>query len=234
MPRLTLMLDRNPIQVYELDRAVITIGRAQGVDILIDNVAVSRRQAEIRREGEGWIVRDLGSANGTFLNGERLTEERPLAPGDEISFGKFSLFFERVPAVPPSARPAAAPPRAAPRAGVEGTLHMSAEEVDRLQRAAAQKRQAHLQWEVPGARGTHVLEAGGALIGRSELCDLRLPAGPKHHLLILRTAHGFEARNTSWWHTMRVNGRAGARARLTSGDVIELGPIRLTFMDEVR
>ena len=66
------------------------------MDIVIDTVSVSRRQARIEMTASGqWVVEDLNSANGTFVNGQRLTSPRPLARGDEISFGKFSLFFDR-------------------------------------------------------------------------------------------------------------------------------------------
>src|SRR5262245_42273309 len=95
MPKLTLVLDRKPVQVYDIDQPVIRIGRGESMDVLIDNVSVSRRQAEIREENGAWTVRDLGSSNGTFINGQRLTADHRLRPGDEISFGKFSLFFER-------------------------------------------------------------------------------------------------------------------------------------------
>jgi len=239
MPKLTLVLDRKPVQVYDLEQPVIRVGRAEGMDILIDNVSVSRRQAEFRREGPGWIVRDLGSANGTFVNGERLAADRPLQPGDEISFGKFSLFFERVLTEPvaaaaPPARETAPPRRPAPTQA-DGTLHLDAAEVERLHRAATRKRQAQIQWEVGGERGTHYIEGGGVLVGRTALCDVQVPAGgPKQHLLILRRGEGFEVRNVAWWNRMKVNGRTTARAVLKNGDTIDVGKLRLKFMDEVR
>ncbi len=230
MPKLTLVLDRKPVQVYELDQSVIRVGRGESMDIVIDNVSVSRRQAEIREENGAWRVRDLGSSNGTFVNGTRLTADHALRPGDEISFGKFSLFFERV------FSEAVTEPQTA-RAGSEvgGTLQLRPEEVERLQRAAALKRQAQVQWEAGGERGTQYLEGGGVLVGRSALCDVRVPGGaPRHHLLILRRPDGFEARNLAWWRRMRVNGQVARRAPLKGGDLIELGGLRLTFMDEVR
>src|SRR3989304_3452977 len=81
MPKLTLMLDRKTVQVYDLDRPVIRVGRVPEMDIVIDNVSVSRRQAEIQQEGEGWVVRDIGSSNGTFATAERLSggQARPPA-----------------------------------------------------------------------------------------------------------------------------------------------------------
>jgi predicted component of type VI protein secretion system len=234
MPRLTLMLDRKTVQVYDLDAPVIRVGRVPEMDIVIDNVSVSRRQAEIQQQGEGWVVRDIGSSNGTFVNGERLTGDRPLRPGDEIAIGKYSLFFERVPSG--AAPAAAAPGRLTPAAQGDATMYLKPDEVEQLQRSVAQKRQAHLVWEAGDRRGTHYLprEAASVLIGTSERCDLRVPRGPKQHVLVARASQGFEVRNLSFWRRMRVRGQVTKRARLASGDVIEIGGLRLTFMDEVR
>src|ERR687887_1950527 len=96
MPTLTLVSERTPLRAYELDRLVINIGRGDDMDLVIDNPSVSRKQAQLRFEPDGrWIVCDLDSANGTFLNGRRLTGPAPLTRGDEISFGKFSVLFDR-------------------------------------------------------------------------------------------------------------------------------------------
>ena len=232
MPKLTLVLDRKPVQVYELSQSVIRIGRGESMDVVIDNVSVSRRHAEIREESGAWRLRDLGSSNGTFLNGQRLTADQPLKPGDEISFGKFSILFERVLAesVPVAETPAA--PRAVAEIG--GTLHMRPEEVERMHRASALRRSAQLQWQAAGQQGTFYLEGAGALIGRTELCDLRVPAGPRQHLLVLRGPSGFEVRNLARFRRMRVGGEVRARASLKSGDTVEIAGLRLTFMDEVR
>jgi FHA domain len=231
MPKLTLVLDRKPVQVFDLNQPVIRIGRGESMDVLIDNVSVSRRQAEIRDEGGKWVVRDLGSANGTFVNGERLTGDRPLRTGDEISFGKFSLFFDKVFAEAMSVDAGAV------RGGAEvgGTLHLSPDELARVQRAAALKRQAQIQWETAGQRGTQYLEGGVALVGRTDLCDVRVPSGgPRQHLLLSRRADGFEVRNLALLRRMRVNGQVTRRASLKSGDVVEMAGLRLTFMGEVR
>jgi hypothetical protein len=232
MPKLTLVLDRKAVQVYDINQSVIRIGRGESMDVVIDNVSVSRRQAEIREEGGSWTLRDLGSSNGTFLNGQRVTADQALRAGDEITLGKFSLFFERE-----FTEPIATTDFGAGRAGgpAPGTLLLRPEEVERMQRAAAQKRRAQLQWAAGGQQGTYYLEGAGALIGRTELCDLRVPAGgPRQHLLVLRTASGFEVRNLARWRRMRVGGQVSKRAPLKSGDTVEISGLRLTFMDEVR
>lgn len=235
MPTLTLVSERTPLHSYDVNSLEVNIGRGDDMDIVIDNVSVSRRQARIRMEQEKgqWIVEDLGSANGTFLNGQRLSSPQPLTRGDEISFGKFSLFFDR-PLKEPLQQRSVEPKPDLLRPSE--TFHMDRKDVERLQKAVALKRRAHLRWEAGGKQDTFYLERlerSAVLIGRSTLCDLRVPAGPKHHLLVIRNRTGFEVRNLSSWYRMRVNGEAMTQAPLKGGDVIRMRRLQLTFFDEI-
>ena len=85
----------NSAKEYELTRAEIIIGRDPNVDLTIPSPAVSRRHARLIRQGEGYLLEDLGSSNGTFLNGVRLSEQRALKSGDQIRLGQaITLLFE--------------------------------------------------------------------------------------------------------------------------------------------
>jgi len=75
-----------------LDERVTHLGRHPDSEVFLDDITVSRRHVEIERVGEGYIVRDVGSLNGTYLNRERI-DEAPLAHGDELQIGKFKLVF---------------------------------------------------------------------------------------------------------------------------------------------
>ena len=77
---------------FLLDADVTTAGRHPDSDIFLDDVTVSRRHAEFHREGAGFVVRDVGSLNGTYLNRERI-ETAALAGGDEVQIGKYRLVF---------------------------------------------------------------------------------------------------------------------------------------------
>lgn len=77
---------------FTLDRDIIVIGRHPESDIFLDDITVSRRHAEIRREGGTYVITDTGSLNGTYLNRERI-DSAPLSNGDEIQVGKFKLLF---------------------------------------------------------------------------------------------------------------------------------------------
>jgi adenylate cyclase len=71
----------------------LIVGRAPSSDIAIFDPTISRRHAELQVDDSGLRVRDLGSSNGTFHNGERLEDEEPvtIAPGDTITFGKVAF-----------------------------------------------------------------------------------------------------------------------------------------------
>jgi hypothetical protein len=64
-----------------------TIGRAPSCDCLVPEDCVSRRHAELWREGERWLLRDLGSRNGTRVNGTRVMEAVEVRPGDRLNLG---------------------------------------------------------------------------------------------------------------------------------------------------
>ncbi len=77
---------------FLLDAEVTTAGRHPESDIFLDDVTVSRRHAEFVREAEGYVVRDVGSLNGTYLNRGRI-DGAALAGGDEVQIGKYRLVF---------------------------------------------------------------------------------------------------------------------------------------------
>lgn len=76
-----------------LGERTISVGRTPECDIVLSDPNVSRRHAEVRPAGAGYVVVDLGSTNGSRLNGVRITEE-PLRDGDEITFGNTRVRFE--------------------------------------------------------------------------------------------------------------------------------------------
>ncbi len=77
---------------FLLDRDTTSAGRHPDSDIFLDDVTVSRRHAEFRREGGEFVVIDVGSLNGTYVNREPV-DQAVLANGDEVQIGKFRLVF---------------------------------------------------------------------------------------------------------------------------------------------
>ncbi len=91
LPGAALVLgDGSRITVGE---APVVIGRAPECDVELADSTVSRRHAEIVRDGDAWFIRDLGSSNGTKLNGAGVVDQM-LQDGDQIRLGSVTLGFE--------------------------------------------------------------------------------------------------------------------------------------------
>ena len=71
-----------------------TLGRSRDCDIVVDDANVSRQHAELRPRGGGWVLSDLGSTNGTRLNGRSIQTPEVVRPGDEIELGASLITFE--------------------------------------------------------------------------------------------------------------------------------------------
>lgn len=115
-----------PGAVFALEGDQLTIGRDSSNEITINDAEVSRRHARLTFQGGKFVLEDLGSTNGTFVNGQRLAGPRVLKAGEVVSFGEqIVLVFEastfdpaatvaspRATAVPSASRPVAPPPPA--------------------------------------------------------------------------------------------------------------------------
>lgn len=77
---------------FTFDTDVVTVGRHQQSDVFLNDITVSRRHAELRRDGAKYSVADLGSLNGTYVNRSRV-DSSSLSTGDELQIGKFRLLF---------------------------------------------------------------------------------------------------------------------------------------------
>lgn len=78
---------------FALEHVITTAGRHPDSDIFLDDVTVSRRHAELERTTTGYVVRDVGSLNGTYLNQQLVHGDQPVVNGDELQIGRFKLVF---------------------------------------------------------------------------------------------------------------------------------------------
>ncbi|MBZ0275652.1 MAG: FHA domain-containing protein [Anaerolineae bacterium] len=95
--RLIVRRGPQPNQTYDLNKDIITVGRDITNDITINDPEVSRHHMRFTRGAGGFTLEDLGSTNGTFVNGQRLAGAKPLANGDMIGLGEtVTLGYEMV------------------------------------------------------------------------------------------------------------------------------------------
>ncbi|HEV7524672.1 MAG TPA: FHA domain-containing protein [Acidimicrobiia bacterium] len=77
---------------YRLETAVTAIGRHPDSEIFLDDITVSRRHVVVEHDADGYLLRDVGSLNGTYVNRKRVDEAR-LRDRDEVQIGRYRLTF---------------------------------------------------------------------------------------------------------------------------------------------
>src|SRR5262245_22298935 len=92
MPKLILQYEGRVLKEFPVG-SMVTIGRLPGNSIVIDNPAVSSKHAKVTRDGDGYVIEDAESTNGTFVNEIRVTKQA-LNYGDLVLIGKHHLVFE--------------------------------------------------------------------------------------------------------------------------------------------
>jgi pSer/pThr/pTyr-binding forkhead associated (FHA) protein len=231
IPELHLFVGEKQLGTFALTKAEFTIGRNPGNDILIDNVGVSRRHAVIQVSGDRVVVEDLGSANGTFVNGQKITKHE-LQDGDEILVLKHRLLF-RVPKEAP-------PP---PKTEVTADAGQKTMFVDPAMIAqAAGKPAAKPEAAAPKLRPRLILPDLKKTLALEEEEEIALGSGPeckiqlsgmfvaKLHAKIVREKEGhFKIVHIAGLAGTRVNGEKISEHVLKHGDEIEIGKQKLLF-----
>ena len=84
--------------VFKLTPPAVSVGRNPEADVALTESTVSWQHARLTPHGAAWTIADLGSTNGTTVNGERIEPNRevPIDPGAEVRFGEITLRFEQV------------------------------------------------------------------------------------------------------------------------------------------
>ena len=95
MPRLTVIQGPDRGKTFEVDGKFTAIGRDPSCEVLLHDASISRHQATLEISGDRYVLKDAGSANGTFVNGKAVTEA-PLKVTDEIRIGQTVLKVKSV------------------------------------------------------------------------------------------------------------------------------------------
>lgn len=207
---------------YPFDQARIVIGRGATADVRIPHLTVSEVHATLGLEGDGYVVVDADSTNGTRVNGERLVagRKKKLRDGDRLDVGVYALTFH---------------------ASAVVTTPITVE------RTAELARRLFRQAQRPGSVGApRLVVLGGAsmgarleippaparvLVGRGEACQLVLDDADvsREHMEVVHDLEGIEIRNLGSKNGVEANGEPVTRRRLRDGDELRLGTTRLLF-----
>ena len=200
----------------------VVLGRDNQADIVLKDPSgkLSRRHARIRLHDGVPVLEDLGSTNGTFLNGERITEPRPLSAGDRIQIGESTLEFA------PTPEPATVPQPQATR--VRGVVPVT------FAPAGADGELRILNG--PGAGAEVPVRGGSATIGREPECDLQVldsEVSRRHAKVTIRggvaTIEDLHSGNGTYVNGERILGSY----TLAPGDRIEIGSATIELTSPV-
>lgn len=244
MPKLTLKFDERELQECAVGAHPVTIGRLPDNMIVIDNPAVSGRHARVFREGNHYVLEDLKSTNGTFVN-EKPIARHTLLEGDVVLVGKHSLVFTQAGG---EQGPVAGAEPFVPEIG--GTMMLDTMRQKELLSGLDRGRPSQMHAVVPKTaipapppragsvrvvsgradQASYSLNAVTTMIGKADTAQIRLKGWfkPKVAAAIARKGDGFTitpmAANVAV-NTERVSGRRD----LADGDLIEVAGLTLEF-----
>lgn len=218
MPEIIVKLGETTVQRYHFDRDAISIGRARDNDIVVENLSVSRNHARIRHQDGKYILTDLNSANGSFVNGQRVTKAE-LEEHDIISIGKHKLHF------------------LVDASQIENPAEeVSASDPVDISPQTANIDPAHFGGVLIVTRGKQAqqvfpLGSSQTTIGRANDNDIRLHDWfvSKNHAVILREGPSFTLRDLGSWRGTTVNGETVKEKPLKQGDELVFGTTVMTL-----
>jgi len=223
---------------------VCRVGRGEDNDLELQDDHVSRHHAELATHAGIVWLRDLGSSNGTYVNGERITGACRLFHGDEVRFDTLSFqLIGRGADLTPVREGDAAPSRPVPLpAGWRQQADPDTTEIAVVEEPAVVQPVSPLAGEAgafllgasdPVAGMTFRTPMGRTLIGRSDECDVVIrdrTVSARHAELMVR-AEGVTITNMMSTNGTRLNGDEVQTARLHDGDVLRFGRVSLVFKD---
>ncbi len=238
MASVVLKFGERVLREIPLEKPEVTIGRNPACDIHIDNLAVSSSHARIAREGEKFFVEDLGSLNGTFLDGKRIEREE-LAEGASVTVGKHTLVFmpekaeEEEPGHEPAHR-APAPPMFEETMILQTARHREMSGAVPTPKPPPGGRVGVLRVVQGASEGNeHELRDWFATIGKGEAADIKLKGffAPEIAALLQRTEEGgYFISPPEKGRKPRLNGQKVKEGTpLREGDVVEAGGVRMVF-----
>lgn len=224
MPILTLKFKGNTVQRYRIPAGrSVTIGRAEKNHIVIENLAVSGHHAKIDAVGEGYLLTDLQSKNGCFVN-ERMVSTHWLQDGDVIHIGKHMLIFNYGPNDP---RPKATP------TDMDKTMVLNVDRYrDKTDNNGEEYEAVGVLSYLAGGEGEIDLAKKLIKIGKEEGADIRvsgLTVG-QTAATISRRPNGYFLNYVGGLSKPKINGRAVKESTpLNEFDIIEIGSVKLQF-----
>ncbi|GAC1351854.1 MAG: hypothetical protein NVSMB1_08900 [Polyangiales bacterium] len=229
--KLTIEDDEGQKTVVPLVRGEYTIGRKDGHAVRLTERNISRDHARLRKVDNAYVIEDLGSYNGVFVNGHRLAEPKKLDNGDLILLGDFRIeaHNDDLPRV------ASLQPKPLPKSSAPPSSSLPSEGKLRAAPTPKHEAPANRLMLLTGAEGgtEFPLDKPRLILGRGDDVDVRVnhSSVSRHHCELLEATPGqYEVVDQASANGVRVNGHDVKKAILNPGDTIELGDVQLKYL----
>jgi pSer/pThr/pTyr-binding forkhead associated (FHA) protein len=249
MFKLVISDDEGKTTSVPLVREEITIGRKEGNTIRLTDRNVSRRHAKLQKQDGAYVLQDLGSYNGTVINGTRLSDTRSLKIGDQIVIGdyKLNIVEEGAAMIAPSSAPSApSAPSSSPgfQAPTSAGGHHPQATVPAIPSALSvpppivvpdHVRKLQLRFSAPaGTPEPFALTKLPVMLGRSEIADVSLPFSSisREHARITLEGEQLVIEDMGSSNGITVNGERVKKKSIGAGDAITMGVVEFRVARE--
>ncbi len=213
MAELIVKLGDQEIQRVNLNKPVVTIGRSSDNDVIIENLSISRKHAELRMDNDAFIVADLNSSNGTRVNGLPITESE-IEDGDIIGVGKHNLILSAPEGLP------------VPKAGVDGI------DMQQTIALAPSLDEAYVTVRPPRQNGRVIqFEDSAARVGRAVDNDIRIVDWfiEPYQAVIEKSGAEYRFRNMPDAPPAYLRDETVDDVVLSDGDIVKIGTTQLVY-----
>ncbi len=233
MPKIILKFKESVQNEILLEKEIVTIGRNLSNDICIDNLAVSSFHAKIIKEGDQFIIEDLKSTNGTFVNKKKIAKAS-LHDNDTIIIGKHTLIF----LLPEEEDVDKTLEMKKPR--IDKTMVLDTKAHKEMLKALGTGRPSGVKEKIggftvidgPTDKPEYELTDRLTTIGKIQTAGIRLKGifAPKIAAYVNRTTEGYFVSPSSSGKKLILNGKPlEGKYELKDGDILEVGKVRLQF-----
>jgi len=207
------------------DKFEVTVGRDTTSDIVINNFAVSRHHCTIREVKRKWILFDEGSSNGTYVNGEKISQHE-LKHQDRVVLGKHTLMFDQYGAGSEIIKKQ----ESQDEPEGDGTMFVGSDALAKLMERSKKQQSMGLVIARP-KRQVVPLSRAVTTIGKSHLSDLRIGGMfvKAEQAYVVKTDIGYKITHAGGWRAMRINGEKRDEVILSAGDVITIAGNKISF-----
>jgi len=251
MAKLILRFEQNILKEVSLTQGTLTIGRLPDNLLQIDNLAVSAHHAKVYWDQDHYVVEDLGSLNGTYVNNQRVGKAT-LKSGDQMTIGKHFVQFKDEGQKVPAAKPAEKTVPATPK--LDATVVLDTKQTQDMIAASAAPAAGSgpLGLSKPAAPATpakerfgilnvlegrtdqqqYVLTGKMAMIGKSSMATIRLKGffAPKTAALISKRDNKYFIAASDKKIRLKINGEdVSGQRELNEGDILEVARMKAAF-----